>query len=85
MRDLSKTPTLPDEIWTRLKTWAKAQAASPLEPSFNECENYVRRVCLEITGAPNALRPDVVAFYASEARELATKFRTARDAEGGVA
>ena len=83
--DLSTVPNFPDEMWARLKTWAKAQAASNLEPSIDECEAYVRHVCGELTSKPSVLGPDVVAFYAREARDMIVKFRATVNAEGGVA
>ena len=83
--DLSTVPNFPDEIWARLKTWAKAQAVSNAAPSIDECEAYVRHVCGEIASNPSVLGPDVVAFYAREAREMIVKFRTTVNAEGCVA
>jgi hypothetical protein len=82
---LSTFPHLPDEIWARLKTWAKTQAASTAQPSLEESEAYVRRICGELTGRPSVLPPGAVAFYASELRDMVAKFRAAIDAEGGVA
>jgi hypothetical protein len=76
---------LPDEIWERLKTWAKAQACSAVHSSLNECEVHVRRVCREITGNSDALRDDVVAFYAREAHQMIFKYRETVVADGGVA
>jgi hypothetical protein len=66
---------LPGDIWARLKTWAKAQALLPAEPSLEECERYVHDVCRALTGEPNALRPDVVAFYADEMRGMIAAHR----------
>ena len=83
--DLSTVPNFPDEIWARLKTWAKAMAAANAEPSIDECEAYVHHVCGEITSNPSVLGPDVVAFYAGEARDMIVKFRATVNAEGGVA
>lgn len=85
VRDLSPSPNLPDEIWARLKTWTKAQAASSAQPGLDECEAYVRGLCRELTGNPDVLRPDVAAFYASEARDMIVKFQATVIAEGGVA
>lgn len=58
---------------------------SNVRPSLEECEAYVRHVCTEIASNPSLLRPDVVAFYASEARDMIVKFRATVNAEGGVA
>lgn len=75
---------LPDDIWARLKTWAMAHASLPGQPSLDECERYVQDVCSQLTGKPNALRSDVVAFYAAETREMIDVYR-ARASAGGVA
>jgi hypothetical protein len=83
--DLLTPLNFPDEIWTRLKTWAKTQASACAEPSLQECATYVRRICGDIAGDQNALRPDVVAFYAREAQSMIERFRTAASTEGGVA
>lgn len=72
---------LADDIWTRLKTWARAQASLSAQPSLDECERYVQGVCSQLTGKPNALRPDVVAFYASETREMIAAYRARASAE----
>lgn len=73
---------LPDDIWARLKTWAKTQAASSAELSLDECKSYAQLVCRELTGRPNALRPDVVAFYAKEALEMIAVYRASSSAVG---
>lgn len=78
-------PNFPDEIWARLKTWAKAQAVSPAEPSIQACESYVRHICAQIAGDHDLLRPDVVAFYGRETLDMIAKFRMTAEAEGGVA
>jgi hypothetical protein len=78
-------PKFTDELWKRLKTWANAQASSQVEPSLDECESYVLRICAEMTGDANALPAEAVDFYAREANEMVAKFRAIVEAEGGVA
>ena len=82
---LLKVPSVPDRIWERVKTWAKAQAASSADPSLEECERFVRNACHEVSGRLDALPAQVVAFYASEIREMILKYRAAANAEDGVA
>jgi hypothetical protein len=65
----------PDEVWNRLKAWAKNQAHGGCLPERDECLAVVERIAREITGRAGALRPDVVLFYASETADMAAKFR----------
>jgi len=78
-------PKFTEQIWARLKTWAHAQAASQAESSIEDCESYLRHVCRELTGEPDALSSEAAAFYARETLAMIAKFRAAVDAEGGVA
>ncbi len=72
---------LPDEIWSRLKEWAKTQAAAQISPTNDECVAQVLQIAAEITGRPDTLRSDVVAFYANETAEMISKFRGPNDPE----
>jgi hypothetical protein len=65
----------PDEVWARLKAWAKAACARPDRPTVEECSDEVERIAAEITGIPNVLRPEVVNFYARETVEMTARFR----------
>lgn len=62
--------SLPEEVWGRLKTWAKARAHAAASPSIEECAEYVRETVRSITGREDALRTDAVRFYAAEAFEM---------------
>jgi hypothetical protein len=66
---------LPDLIWSRLKEWAKTTAASQTPPTSDECVAIVLRIVAGITGRPESLRPEVVAFYANETAEMVAKCR----------
>ena len=68
----------PDEIWAALKAWAKVIAQGPETPTLDECSACVERVAKEITGIPNLLRPDVIAFYAAETCDMIAMFRNER-------
>lgn len=67
--------TLPDEIWCRLKQWAKIQAQEQASPSNDDCVAQVLCITAEITGRMDGLRRDVVTFYANETAEMIAKFR----------
>lgn len=78
-------PKFPEELWTRLKTWANARASSQADPSLDDCERYLYRICSELAGDPNVLPAEAAAFYARETIAMIAKFRAVVDAEGGVA
>lgn len=65
----------PDEVWARLKAWAKVVARGSEVPSTDDCALHVERLAREITGIPNALRAEVVQFYASETAEMIARYR----------
>jgi hypothetical protein len=65
----------PDKVWAGLKAWAKSVCDLPDLPTLDECAKQVERIALEVTGAPNVLRPEVVTFYASETVEMIARFR----------
>lgn len=67
--------SFPDEVWCRLKAWAKIQAGGEASPTPDECALYVRTVVKDLTGDAGALRPDVVCFYAAETSEMVARFR----------
>jgi hypothetical protein len=69
---------LPDAVWSRLKGWAKTQALVEETPTNEQCRAQVRQAVAEFAGDRDALRPDVVAFYAAEALEMIAKFRQDR-------
>jgi len=62
-------------VWAELKLWARSQANVPEIPTITECVAQVERVAKHLTGVPNALRPDVVAFYAAETADMIARFR----------
>jgi hypothetical protein len=66
---------VPDEIWNRLKQWAKSQAGEQVSPTIDECVSRVLDVAAEVAGRPDSLRRDVVSFYAAETAEMIAKFR----------
>lgn len=66
----------PDQIWVALKAWARSIAQDAVTPGDDACRIEVERIAREITGVPNILRPDVVAFYAVETAEMIAKFRS---------
>jgi hypothetical protein len=70
----------PDEVWGRLKAWAKVQAQGCCSPTVDECAAYVEHTAKEITGRPNALPIDVVRFYAAETAEMIASIREAAGA-----
>lgn len=65
----------PDEVWSRLKAWAKDQALANKPRTLEECTAQVESVAKDITGAERSLRPDVVAFYAAETLEMIARFQ----------
>jgi hypothetical protein len=65
--------TLGDEIWRRLKDWAKDRAGVEEALSHDDCRAQVVRIIREITGHADLLRADLVAFYASEVAEMVEK------------
>ncbi len=67
----------PDAVWTELKVWAQVQANAPEIATITECINQVERIAKKLTGVVNALRPDVVAFYAAETADMIARFRDA--------
>jgi len=66
---------LPDEIWSRMKHWAKTQAGAQISPTIDECVAAVLHITAEITGRADSLRRDVVSFYANETAEMILQFR----------
>jgi hypothetical protein len=70
------TGNLPDEIWSRLKAWAKIQAQAGVSPSVAECAAHVERLSKELTGYADSLRSDVIEFYAAETSEMIARFQT---------
>lgn len=65
----------PDQVWARLKAWAKLRAADGDQPSRDECAEEVLRASEHITGQRDTLRAEVVKFYAAETAEMVEKFR----------
>jgi hypothetical protein len=65
----------PDEVWCRLKAWARKKASDGESPTLSDCAAQVERIASEITGFPNSLRADVVNFYAAETAEMILRFR----------
>ena len=65
---------LPDRLWARLKEWAAARAFDAQPVSLEQCVDVVHRLCRELTGNADVLRPDVVAFYAGETEEMVAAF-----------
>lgn len=76
---MSYTPrNLPDEIWSRLKEWARARAALPSHGDAAGVEDYHTRVAEivnEVTGRRDGVPSDVAAFYARETAEMVLSFR----------
>jgi hypothetical protein len=70
----------PDEVWGRLKAWAKVQAQGSSSPTVDECAAYVEHTAKEITGRPNALPLEVVRFYAAETAQMIASIRAAGEA-----
>jgi len=66
----------PDQVWARLKTWAKVRAAQAGKPSVDECVEEVGRASEDITGRRDTLRAEVVKFYAAETADMVEKFRS---------
>ena len=65
----------PDDVWGRLKAWAKIQAQAPAVPSSEECAAYVRFCAEEITGRSDMLPTEVVYFYATETVDMIERLR----------
>lgn len=65
----------PDDVWGRLKAWAKIQAQAPAVPTNEECAAYVRFCTEEITGRSDMLPAEVVNFYAAETVEMIERLR----------
>ena len=65
----------PDDVWGRMKAWAKIQAQAPAVPSIEECAAYVRFCTEEITGRTDMLPEEVVNFYAAETAEMIERLR----------
>jgi hypothetical protein len=65
----------PDEVWGRMKAWAKIQAQAPAVPSIDECAAYVRFCTEEITGRADILPAEVVNFYAAETLDMIDRLR----------
>ncbi len=65
----------PDQVWARLKAWAKLRAADGDQPTPEECAEEVLRASAHITGHRDSLRAEVVKFYAAETAEMVEKFR----------
>jgi hypothetical protein len=68
----------PDEIWQRLKAWAKIQADGSESPSEDDCAQYVERLAQELGGSPKTLPDAVVRFYAVEVLDMIRNMRAAR-------
>jgi hypothetical protein len=66
---------LPDEIWSRLKCWARIRAETDAPLTVEDCVAHVIGTVKDITGRPDALPPDVVTFYANESAEMVDRFR----------
>ncbi|HEY9180184.1 MAG TPA: hypothetical protein VIO32_05660 [Candidatus Baltobacteraceae bacterium] len=65
----------PDDIWQRLKAWAKIQAHASESPSEDDCIQYIRKIVADVAGAAKALPEPVVLFYAAETLEMIRSFR----------
>ena len=65
----------PEDVWGRLKAWAKIVSVAPEAPTLEQCAAHVRRVATEISGLTAPLRPDVVEFYASETLQMIARLR----------
>lgn len=76
------TGNLPDQVWSRLKDWAKKQAAAQISPTHDECVAYVQQAAADITGRSDSLRGDVIIFYAGEVAEMISKFRSNNGSPG---
>lgn len=61
---------LPDAVWSRLKSWVLAQRLVGVSPSLDDCLTSARRIIKDITGSPDKLPVEVVAFYAAEMFEM---------------
>lgn len=72
---MSPISSLPDQVWSRLKTWARRQADGGATRNFEECHAQVQRAVHEVTGYADSLRAGVVDFYAQETREMIERFR----------
>lgn len=64
-----------EELWSKLKAWAKGHADAGASPTREESVAAVRSFCQQLTGHADFLACDVVAFYAAEMLEMLTKFR----------
>lgn len=73
---------LPDQIWGRLKEWAKVQARTETSPTHDECVAQVQRIIRVITGRTDSVRHDVVTFYANETAEMIAGFREPNGSPG---
>lgn len=75
---------LPDQVWSRLKQWAKTQAGAQLSPTNDECVAQVCRITVDITGRADGLRREVISFYADETVEMIAKFRAQSGPAGAL-
>lgn len=75
---------IPEELWGRLKAWAKIKAHVDEPPTLADCAAWVENVCTNITGRAGVLPPDQVAFYAAETVAMIARFREEMRAEALV-
>ncbi|HTX56558.1 MAG TPA: hypothetical protein VMD47_05575 [Candidatus Acidoferrales bacterium] len=66
--------SLGDEIWRRLKDWARTRAGSGALTA-DDCVPHVVGIIRDLTGYPDTLGSEAIAFYASEAAEMVAKSR----------
>ena len=67
--------SFPDDVWQRLKAWAKIQAHAPESPSEDDCIRYIQKIVGDLAGAAKALPEPVVQFYAAETLEMIRSLR----------
>ena len=68
----------PEQLWTRLKSWAELISAADEAPALEECENTVKDMTRLLTGSADSIGLEVVRFYASEVSEMIARHRAVR-------
>ena len=68
----------PEQLWSRLKSWAELISAADEPPALEECENTVKDMTRLLTGSPDSIGAEVVRFYASEVLEMIARHRSWR-------
>lgn len=61
---------LVDELWAHLKMWVRQRGDLDEPPNDDECATEIMRIVRDVMGHENALPPQALDFYASEATTM---------------